>query len=41
MAQLEGSGETLAQVTAEAANPRGDVWVGGTGDPHLAPRSRI
>jgi len=31
----KGSGETLAQVTAEAANPRGDVWVGGTGDPHL------
>jgi len=33
---LKGSGETLAQVTAEAANPRGDVWFGGTGDPHLA-----
>ncbi|PYM74163.1 MAG: iron ABC transporter substrate-binding protein [Candidatus Rokuibacteriota bacterium] len=31
----KGSGETLAQVTAEAANPRGDVWFGGTGDPHL------
>jgi iron(III) transport system substrate-binding protein len=24
----------LAQVTAEAANPKGDVWFGGTGDPH-------
>jgi iron(III) transport system substrate-binding protein len=33
---LKGSGETLAQITAEAANPRGDVWFGGTGDPHLA-----
>ncbi|PYN81223.1 MAG: iron ABC transporter substrate-binding protein [Candidatus Rokuibacteriota bacterium] len=33
---LKGSGETLAQVTAESANPKGDVWFGGTGDPHLA-----
>jgi iron(III) transport system substrate-binding protein len=31
----KGSGETLAQIKAEAANPRGDVWFGGTGDPHL------
>jgi iron(III) transport system substrate-binding protein len=31
----KGSGETLAQVAAEAANPKGDVWFGGTGDPHL------
>jgi iron(III) transport system substrate-binding protein len=31
----KSSGETLAQVKAEAANPRGDVWWGGTGDPHL------
>ena len=31
----KGSGETLAQLRAEAANPRGDVWWGGTGDPHL------
>jgi hypothetical protein len=23
----------LAQVTAEAANPKGDMWFGGTGDP--------
>jgi len=30
-----GSGETLAQIRAEAQNPRGDVWFGGTGDPHL------
>src|SRR3990167_5491221 len=28
-------GETYAQVRAEAANPKGDVWWGGTGDPHL------
>jgi iron(III) transport system substrate-binding protein len=31
----KGSGETLAQLRAESANPRGDVWWGGTGDPHL------
>jgi iron(III) transport system substrate-binding protein len=31
----KGSGETLAQIRAEADNPRGDVWWGGTGDPHL------
>jgi iron(III) transport system substrate-binding protein len=31
----KGSGETFAQIRAEAANPRGDVWWGGTGDPHL------
>ncbi len=29
------SGETLTQIRAERANPRGDVWWGGTGDPHL------
>jgi iron(III) transport system substrate-binding protein len=29
------SGETYAQVKAEAANPRGDIWWGGTGDPHM------
>lgn len=29
------SGETYAQVRAEAGQPRGDVWWGGTGDPHL------
>jgi iron(III) transport system substrate-binding protein len=31
----KSSGETFAQVKAEAQNPRGDVWWGGTGDPHL------
>lgn len=31
----KSSGETYAQVRAEAANPKGDVWWGGTGDPHL------
>jgi iron(III) transport system substrate-binding protein len=31
----KSSGETFAQIKAEAANPRGDVWWGGTGDPHL------
>ncbi|MCC7283159.1 MAG: ABC transporter substrate-binding protein [Acetobacteraceae bacterium] len=31
-----GSGETLAAIRAESQNPRGDVWFGGTGDPHLA-----
>lgn len=32
---LKGSGEALAQVTAERANPKTDLWFGGTGDPHL------
>ena len=31
----KSSGETFAQVAAEAANQRGDIWWGGTGDPHL------
>ncbi len=31
----KSSGETYAQIKAEAANPRGDIWWGGTGDPHL------
>ncbi len=31
----KSSGETFAQVKAEARNPKGDVWWGGTGDPHL------
>jgi len=31
----KSSGETYAQVKAESQNPRGDVWWGGTGDPHL------
>ena len=29
------SGETYAQINAEAANPRADVWWGGPGDPHM------
>jgi iron(III) transport system substrate-binding protein len=31
----KSSGETFAQIKAEAANPKGDIWWGGTGDPHL------
>ncbi len=31
----KSSGELYAQVKAEATNPRGDIWWGGTGDPHL------
>ena len=31
----KSSGETYAQVKAESANPKGDIWWGGTGDPHL------
>jgi len=31
----KSSGEVYAQVKAEAANPRGDIWWGGTGDPHM------
>ncbi len=31
----KSSGETFAQIKAEASNPKGDVWWGGTGDPHL------
>ena len=32
---LKGSGEALAQLIAERANPKTDVWFGGTGDPYL------
>jgi len=32
---LKGSGESFAQIAAERANPKLDVWFGGTGDPHL------
>ena len=32
---LKGSGEAIAQIMAEKANPKTDVWFGGTGDPHL------
>lgn len=31
----KSSGETFAQIKAEADNPKGDIWWGGTGDPHL------
>ena len=31
----KSTGETYAQVKAEAANPKGDIWWGGPGDPHL------
>ena len=30
------TGEALAQLNAERANPKTDLWFGGTGDPHLA-----
>ena len=36
----KGSGESLAQINAEAANPKTDVWFGGTGDPHIAAAER-
>ena len=31
----KSTGEILAQVRAEAQNPRIDIWFGGTTDPHL------
>ena len=31
----KSSGETFALIKAESSNPKGDVWWGGTGDPHL------
>lgn len=31
----KSSGESYAQIKAEKENPKGDVWWGGTGDPHL------
>ncbi len=31
----KSAGEFYAQIKAEAGNPRGDIWWGGTGDPHL------
>ena len=31
----KGSGESMAQVAAEKANPKYDVWYAGKGDPHL------
>ena len=30
----KSSGETFAQINAEKENPKTDIWVGGTGDPH-------
>lgn len=32
---IKSSGEVYAQLRAEAAKPKGDIWYGGTGDPHL------
>ena len=31
----KSAGESFAQIAAEKQNPKGDVWWGGTGDPHL------
>ena len=31
----KATGEALAQLRAEAANPKTDIWWGGTGDPFL------
>ncbi|VAW17409.1 Ferric iron ABC transporter, iron-binding protein [hydrothermal vent metagenome] len=31
----KSTGETLAQIRAQASDPKIDVWWGGTGDPHL------
>jgi iron(III) transport system substrate-binding protein len=31
----KASGEAVAQLNAERANPKTDVWYGGTGDPHM------
>ncbi len=31
----QSSGEIYARLRAEKENPRGDIWWGGTGDPHL------
>ena len=31
----KSAGEVYAQVAAEKDNPKGDIWWGGTGDPHL------
>ena len=32
---VRSAGEALAQLSAERANPKTDLWFGGTGDPHL------
>lgn len=31
----KSAGETFAQIKAEAANPKGDIWWAGTADPHV------
>jgi iron(III) transport system substrate-binding protein len=31
----KSSGEFYAQIKAEVGNPKGDIWWGGTGDPHM------
>ena len=31
----QSAGEVYARLKAEKENPRGDIWYGGTGDPHL------
>ncbi len=31
----KSTGEVLAQLNAERANPKTDVWFGGTADPHM------
>ena len=36
----KGSGESIAQLAAESANPKTDLWFGGTGDPHLQAAER-
>lgn len=33
---VKSTGESLAQLRAEASNPRGDIWWGGNGDIHTA-----
>jgi iron(III) transport system substrate-binding protein len=31
----KSSGEIYAQIKAESSNPKGDIWWGGSGDPHV------
>ena len=38
---LKGSGESFAQIAAEKANPKLDLWFGGTGDPHLQAAEQV
>ena len=37
----KGSGEALAQIAAESANPKTDLWFGGTGDTHLQAAEKV